>query len=94
MDGWESILSFWEHLFSGAFAVSFRECTSFGTLNAKVQFWEPGVFESFVRVVTVDGPNLAVGVTWEYMRFVLKMLLLANLITPKKSNIDTQNYHF
>ena len=25
MDGWKTILSFWKTLFSGAFAVSFRE---------------------------------------------------------------------
>ena len=27
MDGWNTILSFWDVLFSGAFAVSFRECS-------------------------------------------------------------------
>ena len=26
MDGWNTIVSFWDCLFSGAFAVSFREC--------------------------------------------------------------------
>ena len=26
MDGWNTILTFWDGLFSGAFAVSFREC--------------------------------------------------------------------
>ena len=30
MDGWNTIVSFWDGLFSGALAVSFRECiTSF-----------------------------------------------------------------
>ena len=32
MDGWNTILSFWKGLFSGAFAVSFREC-------AFLKFW-------------------------------------------------------
>ena len=27
MDGWKTIVSFWETIFSGAFAVSFREGT-------------------------------------------------------------------
>ena len=27
MDGWNTIVSFWDGLFSGAFAVSFREGT-------------------------------------------------------------------
>ncbi len=26
MDGWNTIISFWDRPFSGAFAVSFREC--------------------------------------------------------------------
>ena len=29
MDGWITIVSFWDGLFSGAFAVSFRECKNF-----------------------------------------------------------------
>ena len=36
MDGWKTILSFWDGLFSGAMFVSFRECVYFGWTPTKV----------------------------------------------------------
>ena len=37
-DGWKTILSFWQGLFSGAFAVSFRELKSYLYLDPGPQF--------------------------------------------------------
>ena len=42
MDGWNTILSYWEGLFSGAFAVSFREGTVENVALLKAcQLWTP-----------------------------------------------------
>ena len=61
MDGWNTIVSFWNGLFSGAFAVSFREGTFFTPRNkndfVRVPF-EAAVDEAVTplkRVALVEG---------------------------------------
>ena len=38
MDGWNTIVSFWDALFSGAFAVSFRDCMFYMFLGVAKYF--------------------------------------------------------
>ena len=68
MDGWNTILTFWDGLFSGAFAVSFREC-----VFVYIYIY---IFCDHTMVSTANCPKVTIS-WWKLFReFLLETILL------------------
>ena len=56
MDGWNTIVSFWDDLFSGALAVSFKECNGFVVFLFWLLLFMHGRDPSLCMTAPVDRP--------------------------------------